>query len=66
MPRPQTGASHALLGHPDKGCTIKGLVDCIRWDISLVPLDLLNCLVPRGYQPYMRYGSYDIDFVFTP
>ncbi len=52
MPWPQTGATqyHVLLGLPDKGRAIKGLVVCNSRDLE--PLDLLNSLALGCYQPY--------------
>ncbi len=51
MPWLQIGATqyHEQLGHPDKGCAIKGLVICNDWD--LVPLNLINSLAIGCYQP---------------
>ena len=51
MPLLQTGDTqyHAMLGLPDKGRTIKGLVVCNDWDLE--PLDLLACLGLGCYQP---------------
>ncbi len=45
----------ALLGLPDKGRALKGLVVCTNWDLE--PLDLINGLALGCYQPSpMRYN----------
>ncbi len=47
MPWPQTGTTqyHALLGLPDKGRAIKGLVVCNNCDLDLLNGLALVCLV---------------------
>ncbi len=68
MPRPQTGATHyySQLGHPDKVCTIKGLIVC--YVICLGSMDgsldkvrgLFPCCGQYGYRA--QVPQYPIDY----